>query len=245
MQNEFQDPTAPAYLSIIVPILNESDQLPGLLEHLQRWQQRGCQIILVDGGSWDSSVELAGKADFPVITGPEGRARQMNTGAKIADGEILLFLHADTRLPDNANLLIGDALNGDSAPLEDRNETLPQWGRFDVTISGDSFLLKVVGWLMNQRSRLTGIATGDQAMFVNSRTFQRVGGFPDQPLMEDIELCKTLRRISRPASLKQKVTTSGRRWESKGVCTTIWLMWRLRFAYWRGVPTAILAQRYR
>lgn len=233
------------YLSIIVPMLNEAEQLPGLLEHLLLWQRKGCQVILVDGGSTDNSAELASVIGFRVITAPPGRAQQMNAGARAVDGETLLFLHADSRLPENADVRIRHALTGGIYANEISAEAEPQWGRFDVSIVGSPFVLKIVSWLMNQRSRISAIATGDQAIFVNARTFQRVGCFPQQPLMEDIELCKALRQITPPACLKEKVTTSGRRWESKGVWATILLMWRLRFAYWRGTPAATLAKLYR
>jgi len=244
LPGESADDQSHPNLSIIVPILNEADRLPDLLEHLQIWQRRGCQTILVDGGSDDSSVELAKRAGFTVITAPRGRAYQMNTGAQVALGQTLLFLHADTRLPDNADSLIHDALNRTASQNKNVVNTTPQWGRFDVNISGDALSLKVVGWLMNQRSRLTAIATGDQGIFVNRQTFQSIDGFPEQPLMEDIELSKALRRITPPMCLEAKVTTSARRWNSKGVGRTILLMWWLRFAYWRGTPAETLAKRY-
>jgi len=157
----------------------------------------------------------------------------MNAGAARADGELLLFLHADTRLPDHADAAVLRAVAGGA-----------DWGRFDVSIEGRSALLRVVALLMNLRSRLTGIATGDQAIFVRRDLFQRLGGFADQPLMEDIELSRRLRAVSRPACLRARVRTSGRRWDSRGVWHTIVLMWRLRWRYWRGVPPEVLAREY-
>jgi rSAM/selenodomain-associated transferase 2 len=192
------------------------------------------QVIVVDGGSQDGTVALAeGHADSVLIS-PAGRARQMNAGAAAASGDILLFLHADTRLPDRADALVRDALAGGAA-----------WGRFDVTIDGRPAMLKLVATLMNQRSRWTGIATGDQAMFMQREAFDAVGGFPDQPLMEDIELSRRLRRFGRPACLRHRVITSGRRWERRGVWRTIFLMWRLRWRYWRGESAARLDEAYR
>jgi rSAM/selenodomain-associated transferase 2 len=222
-------------LSIIVPMLNEAAQLPELLQHLQPLQQAGCEILFVDGGSSDNSVELTATAGFTVLHSPSGRALQMNAGAAKANGEVLLFLHADTRLPEGALKAIDEALAS-----TDRG-----WGRFDVRISGRSFMLRVVAWLMNRRSCLTGIATGDQAIFVRRELFERLHGFPPQLLMEDIELSKRLRAVSPPVCIGLPVITSGRRWESKGVWRTILLMWRLRWAYWCGTDAAELARLYR
>jgi rSAM/selenodomain-associated transferase 2 len=158
----------------------------------------------------------------------------MNAGAQATEGDVLLFLHADTVLPDDALAAVGKAIAVGA-----------DWGRFDVRIVGSARMLRVVAALMNLRSRLSGIATGDQAIFVRRDVFLAVGGFPDQPLMEDIEISKRLLRRSRPACLRSRVQTSGRRWESRGVWRTIFLMWRLRFAYWRGTPAEVLARAYR
>jgi rSAM/selenodomain-associated transferase 2 len=220
-------------LSIIVPMLNESQVLPELLVHLQHWQQRGCEILLVDGGSTDSTAELATAGGFDVLRCGAGRAVQMNHGAAQAKGNLLLFLHADTKLPDSADDLIRDALQRHC------------WGRFNVRISGEPVMLRVVATLMNIRSCLTGIVTGDQAIFMRKEAFIQIGGFPSLPLMEDIEISKRLSMFGKPACLKAEVITSGRRWIALGVWRTIWLMWRLRFAYWRGVPAEQLVKRYR
>ncbi len=221
-------------LSIIIPMLNEARALPGMLARLPL---RGChcEVILVDGGSRDESVAIARQAGFRVLETAPGRARQMNAGAADATGDLLLFLHADTVLPPMGLQAIQTALT----------DGQHRWGRFDVRISGRHPMLKVIAGLMNLRSRLTGIATGDQAMFVTREAFTRAGGFPEQPLMEDIELSKRLKRLSPPACLYQQASTSGRRWESRGLWRTIWLMWRLRFAYWRGAPAEQLARAYR
>lgn len=218
-------------LSVVLPVLNEAARLPDLLARLATLD---AQIIVVDGGSRDGSPDIARTAGVSVIDSPPGRARQMNAGADAADGEVLLFLHADTVLPADAGRLIRDALSGGRV-----------WGRFDVVIEGRPKMLRVVATMMNLRSRLTGIATGDQAMFVTRAAFDAVGGFPGQPLMEDIELSARLLRQSRPACIGVPVRTSGRRWEQRGVWRTIALMWRLRRDYWRGVPASELAERYR
>ena len=221
-------------ISIIVPMLDEAAGLPAALAALGAERDAGCELILVDGGSSDASVAIAGAAGVPPLIGPRGRARQMNAGAASARAAVLLFLHADTRLPAGAAELIAKAL------ADGRH----RWGRFDVRIDGRFRMLRVIARLMNLRSRLTGIATGDQAIFVTRAAFTAVGGFPDQPLMEDIELSRRLLALSRPACIRIPVTTSGRRWEQRGLWRTMILMWRLRWAYWRGVPAAELAVRY-
>ena len=222
-------------LSIVLPVLNEAQQLPGALECLRPARARGAEVIIVDGGSDDGTLATAARAGVRLVSSPKGRARQMNTGARIAGGDVFLFLHVDTVLPERADLLIEVAIC-------DRRLA---WGRFDVEIRGRPWMLKVIAVLMNWRSRITGIATGDQAIFVARSAFESIGGFPDQPLMEDVELCKRLRALSRPACLRARVVTSGRRWESRGVWRTIVLMWRLRWAYWRGVPASTLASLYK
>lgn len=222
-------------LSIIVPVLNEAQGLPSLLEQLLPLVRAGVEVIIADGGSEDDSALLAERAGFSVVHAARGRARQMNAGAAVAAGEVLLFLHADTRLPECAARLVENALAGDRSV----------WGRFNVRITGHAFMLRVVSGLMNLRSRWSGIATGDQALFVTRAAFETVGGFPDQPMMEDIELSRRLLNLSRPACIARRVTTSGRRWETRGVWRTIFLMWRLRWAYWRGTPASELAEAYR
>ncbi|MFL6580617.1 MAG: TIGR04283 family arsenosugar biosynthesis glycosyltransferase [Burkholderiales bacterium] len=222
-------------LSVIVPMLNEAELLASLLDQLQRLAHRGAEIILADGGSEDGSPSIAERAGFTVLHAARGRARQMNAAAAQATGDVLLFLHADSQLPDEADRHITQSLSTGANC----------WGRFDVRISGRPYLLRLVSCLMNIRSRITGIATGDQAMFVMRTAFDAVGGFPDQPLMEDIELSKRLLVRSRPACIARRVVTSGRRWERDGVWRTILLMWRLRWDYWRGVPAQQLAKVYR
>jgi rSAM/selenodomain-associated transferase 2 len=224
-----------AHISIVVPTLNEAERIVACLQRLRTLRRAGAELIVADGGSTDTTVVLARPWADRVVVGPRGRAKQMNLGASAATGDVLLFLHADTSLP-------ADARSALDAALADAQVS---WGRFDVQIDGASPLLKLVASLMNARSRWSGIATGDQAIFVRRDVFERAGGFPDQPLMEDIELSKRLRKLSPPACLRQRVTTSGRRWEQHGVLRTIVLMWLLRALYWIGLPAERLARLYR
>lgn len=221
-------------LSIILPTLDEAAVIGDQLAALQPLRERGHEVIVVDGGSADRTTELARPLADRVLTAPRGRALQMNAGANEARGDVLLFLHADTALPASADELIAEAcLGGDRV-----------WGRFDVRIEGRPPMLRVVSFMMNLRSRLTGIATGDQAIFVARAAFGQAGGYPAIALMEDIALSAALRRISRPACLRTCVTTSGRRWEKHGVARTILQMWRLRLAFFLGAEPARLARDY-
>lgn len=221
-------------LSIVMPVLNEAAGLQATLQALQALRAGGHELIVVDGGSQDDSAALAAALADEVVHSPRGRARQMNAGAAQARHDTLLFLHADTRLPAAADAAVAQALQRGA-----------RWGRFDVRIEGRSAWLPVVAWFMNRRSRLSGIATGDQALFVQRALFQQLGGFPEQPLMEDVELSRRLRAQSRPACLRARVVTSGRRWDERGAWRTIVLMWRLRWLYWRGTPAEQLARAYR
>ncbi|HJQ58630.1 MAG TPA: TIGR04283 family arsenosugar biosynthesis glycosyltransferase [Vineibacter sp.] len=220
-------------LSIIMPTLNEAATIVAALRQLQALRHGGAEVIVVDGGSGDATVELARSWADRVETAPRGRAAQMHAGATVARGDTLLFLHADTALPAAADALIATALAGGAA-----------WGRFDVRIDGSHSMLPIVAWSMNGRSRLTGIATGDQAMFVRRDAYDEVGGFPDIALMEDIALSRALLRLGRPACLRARVVTSGRRWQQRGVVRTMLLMWRLRLAYFFGADPGDLAVRY-
>jgi rSAM/selenodomain-associated transferase 2 len=225
---------AMAKLSIIMPVLDEGEGIAAALDALADLRSLGSEVIVVDGGSRDATIQRARLRADRVILAPRGRALQMNAGAAKASGDVLLFLHADTRLPADADHVV---LNG-------LGRSGRAWGRFDVKIDGRSWLLSVVGWLMNIRSRLTGIATGDQAMFVRRDAFQAAGGFAAIPLMEDIDLSKRLKRASRPLCLRERVITSGRRWEQEGVLKIMILMWRLRLAYFFGADPKALARQY-
>jgi rSAM/selenodomain-associated transferase 2 len=223
-------------LSIVMPVLDEAGGIAAALEALAPLRARGAELIVVDGGSADDTPARCRGAVDALLQTPAGRARQMNAGAAAARGAVLLFLHADTRLPDHADRLIADGLR----------DSRRSWGRFDVTIDGRSRWFAVIAALMNLRSRLTGIATGDQALFVTRAAFDAAGRFPDQPLMEDIELSRRLRRhAGAPLCLAERVHTSGRRWERHGVWRTVVLMWRLRLLYRLGVSAERLARDYR
>jgi rSAM/selenodomain-associated transferase 2 len=217
-----------------MPVLDEARSIGPALAALATFRMQNVQLLVVDGGSCDGTMaRCEGGADV-VIAAARGRARQMNAGARAATCDALLFLHADTTLPPDALALVGNALLHHA------------WGRFDVRIDGRSRWLPIIAALMNFRSRLTGIATGDQAIFMHRAAFEAVGGFPDQPLMEDIEIAKRLRqRFGAPACLRARVVTSGRRWDERGAWRTIVLMWRLRWLYWRGVSADRLAAAYR
>ena len=221
-------------ISIIVPALNEAEGIAAALTGLALLRKRGHEVIVVDGSSSDKTTARSRGAADRVVAAPRGRASQMNAGAALAQGEVLLFLHADTRLPENADarILQGLAASGRA------------WGRFDVHIEGKSRLLPVIAFFMNLRSRATGIATGDQAIFVRRDAFRRIGGFPPFELMEDIALSRSLKRVSRPLCLADKAVTSGRRWERRGVLRTVLLMAWLRLAFFFGAAAAKLARLY-
>jgi rSAM/selenodomain-associated transferase 2 len=219
-------------LTIVIPVLNEATIIAGALQALVPLRARGAEVIVADGGSSDGTAELALSLADRVITVPRGRGAPMNAGAALGTGDTLLFLHADTMLPENADRLVAAALS--QRP----------WGRFDIRISGRHPLLAVIARMINWRSRLTGIATGDQAIFVTRETFLAVGGFPNLPLMEDIAISRRLKRLCRPLCIATPVVTSGRRWEQNGVLRTILLMWCLRLSYYFGVEPALLARHY-
>lgn len=221
-------------LCIIVPVLNEAAELAARLQALRVFRQRGALLVVVDGGSSDATLEIARAHADLALQAPRGRAAQMNAGAAACPhAPLLLFLHADTVLPEQADQQVQAAC---AEPMA--------WGRFDVRIASPRPLLRLVARMMNLRSRLSGIATGDQAIFIRRELFDRTGGFPDLPLMEDIALCKQLKRWSRPLCLRATVETSARRWEKHGVWRTILLMWRLRAAYFFGADPAQLAIHY-
>jgi rSAM/selenodomain-associated transferase 2 len=221
------------FLSIIIPALNEAGTLAIQLRALQHLRSQGVYLTLVDGGSTDNTLEIARPLVDQVISTKPGRAIQMNAGARSSSAEVLLFLHADTLLPPSALALIRDSITAGAL-----------WGRFDVRINSPRLMLRIVERMMNWRSRLTGIATGDQGIFVSKNIFERVGGYPEQPLMEDIALSARLKRITPPNCFNESVITSGRRWEKHGILRTILLMWRLRAAYFFGVSPEKLAVHY-
>ncbi|HET7232592.1 MAG TPA: TIGR04283 family arsenosugar biosynthesis glycosyltransferase [Longimicrobium sp.] len=227
------DPAPP--LSIIIPVLNEAPGIAETLGALQPLRARGCEVIVADGGSTDGSAEIARALADRVVSSPRGRACQQNAGAGEAHGDVLLFLHADTRLPEDADRLVTDGLRASGRG----------WGRFDVRLTGRHPMLRVIERMIGVRSRLSGIATGDQAIFVRRDWFARAGGFPHLPLMEDVALSKALKRLGPPLCLHETVVTSSRRWEERGVWRTMALMWRLRLEFWLGADAEKLAERYR
>ena len=222
-------------LAIILPALNEAALLPETLAALAPLKEAGAEILVVDGGSTDQTLACARQAGVRTLKSARGRALQMNAGARMTKASLLVFLHADTRLSaPAARMLCALAV----APA-------PAWGRFDVRLSGRHPAFRIIERMINLRSRLSGIATGDQAIFVHRSLFEAVGGFPSIPLMEDVALSKVLRRNQRPLCLRESVTTDARRWETRGIFYTVLLMWGLRSAYALGVAPERLARFYR
>ena len=220
-------------ISVIIPVLNEADTIVETLQKLQTYRSQAHELILVDGLSEDETMRLAAPLVDKIICTQKGRARQQNAGAQIASGDILLFLHADTELPEKYDELIASQLK----------QTF-MWGRFNVRLSGQHWLLRIVEQFMNWRSCLTGIATGDQAIFLTRGSFDEIGGIPEIDIMEDIALSKRLKKLSRPACIKETVITSSRRWEEKGIMKTILFMWSMRLQYFLGVKPEILVKKY-
>lgn len=222
-------------LSIIIPVLNEEAHITATLLSLQPMRQRGHEVIVVDGGSSDATVALAQPLADHVTLSEKGRACQMNAGAEQARGTVLWFLHADTLVSHDSDQHLIKALMNSSAV----------WGRFDIRLSGHHPLLLLIARMMNLRSCITGIATGDQGIFVHRNAFITVGAYPDQPLMEDIALSRRLKKISKPLCIRKSLVTSSRRWESRGILRTMLLMWRLRLLYALGADPGRLAHLYR
>ena len=221
------------FVSIIIPVLNEESSIKDLLHQLQTYRQQGHEVIVVDGGSNDNTCSISKPLSDKVITSESGRALQMNNGAAHSENDILWFLHADTLISDKAIEKIQQALN--------KND----WGRFNIKLSGSNILFRVIEKMMNVRSCLTGIVTGDQGIFVKKHVFNAVNGYPNIPLMEDIEISKKLKLISRPICIKEILTTSSRRWEEKGILSTVLLMWKFRLLYWLGVSADRLSAQYK
>lgn len=218
--------------SIIIPTLNEA---AGIQQHLQALQplKNQCEIIIADGGSQDETIAIAKSLSDRVFTVPKGRARQMNAGVVCSTGEVLIFLHADTYLPGNALSIIKHGIN-----------TGYCWGRFNIHLTGRNLMLEIIAYMMNWRSRLTGIATGDQVLFMTRHAFESIGGYPDIPLMEDIAICNKLKQLGKPLCLSAKVISSGRRWQQFGIFKTILLMWWLRLLFFFDFNPKQLAKLY-
>ena len=222
-------------LSIIIPVFNEAEKIAATLNKLQRYRKQGHEIIVVDGGSQDNTIDCVDGMSDKLLISKAGRAMQMNIGAEQAGGEVLVFLHADTQLPDGADTLIINAISSNG-----------KWGRFNVRLSGNHILFRFIETLMNVRSCLTSIATGDQVIFVQTNLFKKVDGYPEIKLMEDIALSKRLKAIGKPVCIKKPVITSSRKWENEGILKTALLMWKLRLLYFLGVsPEKLFSQYYR
>jgi len=221
-------------ISIIIPVYNEAETIVGFLEKLQVFRQYGHEIVLVDGKSQDNSCSLAKpRVDRMVSSGARGRAKQMDLGTRMATGQVFLFLHADTQLPDLADEIILSSLASGF-----------YWGRFDIQLSGANFLFRIIEKMMNWRSCLTSIATGDQAIYMTKMLYKDIGGFPQIELMEDVELCTRLRKWTKPHCLKHRVISSSRRWEKNGILRTILFMWSMRIQYFFGVSPYKLQKKY-
>jgi rSAM/selenodomain-associated transferase 2 len=253
-----RDQTPALRLIIVIPVLNEAAHIVATLEHLAPLRAWGAQVVVADAGSRDATAALAAPLADAVITAPRGRAAQMNAGgAHLPDAQaddLLLFLHADTTLPKaawnqdfwvNAVKIPMERQFSDNAPGNADGKGILGWGRFDIAFRSALRGMRMVAWFMNHRSRLSGIATGDQALFMTRALFEAVGGFPSQPLMEDVEMSARLKRLVRPLNLRETVTTSARRWETRGLWRTIFLMWGLRLAHFFGTAPGTLARWYR
>ncbi len=220
-------------VSIIIPVLNEADHIADTLKSLESYRRQGHEVIVIDGGSNDDTESIAEQYADKVLRSDAGRAIQMNSGIDDAQGDALLFLHADTRLPADAVSRIINAV-----------EDGYFWGRFNVRLSGKHFMFRIIERMMNMRSCITGVATGDQAIFVSLESIEIVGAYPRLPLMEDVVFSKRLRNLGWPACIRQQVVTSSRRWEDKGILRTMLLMWRLRLLFFLGVSADRLARQY-
>ncbi|MFT5321306.1 MAG: rSAM/selenodomain-associated transferase 2 [Pseudohongiellaceae bacterium] len=221
-------------ITIIIPVLNDVDALKMLLPQLQACREQGHELLVIDGGSSDGSIPFSRNLVDRILMTGVGRGRQMNLGAENASHNILLFLHADSRISDQCLEELLAAMS----------ESCNHWGRFDVQLDQPGFSYSVIAAMMNLRSRLSGVSTGDQGMFVRREIFHRVGGFQSISLMEDIALSKALRKHSRPVCLSSKLLTSARRWQQQGIVKTIFLMWSLRLAYFLGANPDKLAEIY-
>ena len=220
-------------LSIVIPVLNEANNIATCLSALQPLRQLGAEVIVVDGHSEDNTVALVESGADQLINSQRGRARQMNAGAAVAQGKWLLFLHADTRLPEKMS---------DIVMAWDFSKS--KWGFFSIRLDDGRLAFRFIEWFMNIRSYYTGIGTGDQCQFVEREVFEDLGGFADIPLMEDIELSKRLKRVSRPLVVVARVKTAARKWKNGGLLSTILMMWRIRLAYFFGAAPEQLVEKY-
>ncbi len=221
-------------ISVIIPTFNESKNITATLKQLQALRKNGHKVLLADGGSTDNTIALAAPFVDEIIISEKGRATQMNSAAVKTQSDVLWFLHADTLVPENSDTIICRHLEN----------TRKVWGRFNIQLSGQNFLFRVIENMINLRSKLTGIATGDQGIFIQQDIFKKLNGFSEIPLMEDIEITKRLKKISSPVCITHKLTTSSRRWGKHGILKTVFLMWQLRLAYYIGASANKLARKY-
>ena len=223
-------------LSVIIPTLNEADHIKKTLSPLQIFRDQGLEIILVDGGSTDGTCGMVVPWVDRVASQSGGRGAQLGLGAALASGVWLLFLHADTRISSDALQHLLEAI---------QNQPHLSWGRFHIMLSGQGLIFRVIEFLINLRSSVTRICTGDQGMFVKRQVFESVGGFPEWPILEDVELSQRLRKVSAPVMIKTSIVTSSRRWETRGVVKTILIMWLIRLGFWIGMSPVRLHRWYR
>lgn len=219
------------FLSIVIPVRNDAAALERLRASLGAPLDPSVEVVVVDGASTDASSEVARRAGWQVVASPPGRGRQLNAGCRAAAGQWLWLLHADSEVPVPALTYLRQ-LGG------------PGWGRFDVRFVAAEGGLRLVAWLMNWRSRVTGICTGDQGIFVHRRLLEAVHGVPEQPLMEDVELSRRLKRLGRPLCPAIALGTSPRRWQRDGLVSTVLAMWGFRLRYWWGADPETLAKAY-
>jgi len=224
-------------LSIIIPTLNEEENIEALLQHVQSTAQtRDYEIIVVDGGSHDNTLSIAQSHCDDVLTAKSGRGTQLNAGVERSTGDVFLFLHADTQLPNHFDAMIFERI---------AKNPMKGWGFFSIKLSGQRLIFQVIAKLINVRSKFTSIATGDQCLFVTRNAFHQINGYKSIPLMEDVDFTKRLKKYGTPIFIKESVVTSSRRWEEKGVVRTILLMWWLRLLFFIGVSPEKLSGLYR
>jgi rSAM/selenodomain-associated transferase 2 len=225
---------SPPVLSIIVPVHNQARSIGAILHALKSFRDRGAEIIVVDGGSNDDTAMLARPLADQVIRSPRGLGLQMNEGAKVANGFIFLFLRPETKLPPDA----------DTQVMYGRSRDTSVWGRFDLRLAGRHMMLPLAARYLNWRSRMSGIASGEQAIFVQREAFFRIGGFRHMPVMEDVDLCQRLKAISPPICVASRVTAPGERFDRDGMWKTLRAMWAMRMRYRMGAKPDDLAKRY-
>jgi rSAM/selenodomain-associated transferase 2 len=218
-------------LSIIIPVLNEAGCLDQGLARLftLQWVTDHAEVIISDGGSKDDSLDIASRYPCKIVHSNAGRATQMNTASKSAQGKYLLFLHADSDLPEDFYRFI---------------EADAKWGFYRLRLSNDAYVYRIIEAAINLRTRVSRVAGGDQGLYFERHFFESLNAYPQIPLMEDIAICKTARRLAKPFVSVATISSSGRRWQDQGVVKTVLLMWALRLGYWLGVDPRRLHKIY-